>query len=422
MSVSALIGLQWGDEGKGKIVDAVSDSVDLVIRAQGGANAGHTVKVGDTSRVLHLVPSGMLYPDTTGIIGNGVVLDPFQLLKELDDLAASGHDLRGRLWISDRAHLVLPYHKEMDEALERLRGSNAIGTTRRGIGPAYMDKAGRVGIRAGEMRDASALRARVEEQVEAKNRLCASLGMDTLDPATTAEEVLAAAARLAPLVADTITMAHGAIDAGRTVLIEGAQGSLLDVDLGTYPYVTSSNCHLGGLLSGSGLPPRAVQRVVGVAKAYCTRVGAGPFPTEDHGDAGQQIRDRGHEYGSTTGRPRRCGWMDLVALRFAVRTNGVGEIALTKADVLAGQPAIKVATSYVIDGEETTELPGGPELERVEPRYREFPGFDDDISAIDSFDALPASLRDVIAFVEETCSARVTVVSTGPERAQTIHR
>ena len=317
MSVTALIGLQWGDEGKGKVVDATSDSFDLVIRAQGGANAGHTVKVGDTSRVLHLVPSGMLYPHTVGIVGNGVVLDPLQLLAEVDELRASGHDLDGRLWISDRAHLVLPYHKEMDTALEVLRGEGAIGTTKRGIGPAYMDKAGRVGIRAGELSDPDALRQRVIEQVRSKNRLFAALDVAAVSPDQVADEVVSAAARLAPMVADTVSMANDAVEEGREVLIEGAQGSLLDVDLGTYPYVTSSNCHLGGLLSGSGLAPRVLDRVVGVAKAYCTRVGAGPFPSEDHGDAGQQIRDKGHEYGSTTGRPRRCGWLDVVDSRSA---------------------------------------------------------------------------------------------------------
>ena len=246
--------------------------------------------------------------------------------------------------------------------------------------------------------------------------------MATLDADQVADEVLEAAARLVPMVADTIAMAHSAVDRGQEVLIEGAQGALLDVDLGTYPYVTSSNCHLGGLLSGSGLPPRCIERVVGVAKAYCTRVGGGPFPTEDHGDAGQQIRDKGHEYGSTTGRPRRCGWIDLAALRFAVRTNGVDEIALTKADVLAGQSVIKVGVSYEVDGVETTEVPAGPDLDRAEPRYREFPGFDDDLASITRFEDLPATLRDVIAFIEETCGARVSVVSTGPERAQTIHR
>ena len=422
MAVTALIGLQWGDEGKGKVVDAVSGSVDVVVRAQGGANAGHTVKVGDTTRVLHLVPSGMLYPDVVGIIGNGVVLDPFQLITELDALRASGHDLDGRLWISDRAHLVLPYHKEMDEALELLRGGGAIGTTKRGIGPAYMDKAGRVGIRAGEFADPSLLRDRVIEQVEAKNRLFASLDVKALDGSAVADRVVEAASRLAPMVMDTVSMANEAAEQGKEVLIEGAQGSLLDVDLGTYPYVTSSNCHLGGLLSGSGLPPRAVDRVVGVAKAYCTRVGSGPFPTEDHGEAGQQIRDKGNEYGSTTGRPRRCGWLDIVALRFAVRTNGVDEIALTKSDVLAGQSAIKVATSYVVNGEETTDLPAGSRFDAAEPRYAEFPGFDDDLADAGSIDDLPATLRDVIAFVEEATGARVSLVSTGPERDQTLRR
>ncbi len=422
MAVTALIGLQWGDEGKGKVVDAVSGSVDVVVRAQGGANAGHTVKVGDTTRVLHLIPSGMLYPDVVGIIGNGVVLDPFQLITELDALRDSGHDLDGRLWVSNRAHLVLPYHKEMDEALELLRRGGAIGTTKRGIGPAYMDKAGRVGIRAGELADPSTLRDRVIEQVEAKNRLFASLDVKALDGSAVADRVIEAASRLAPMVTDTVSMANDAAERGREVLIEGAQGSLLDVDLGTYPYVTSSNCHLGGLLSGSGLPPRAIDKVIGVAKAYCTRVGSGPFPTEDHGEAGQQIRDKGNEYGSTTGRPRRCGWLDIVALRFAARTNGVDEIALTKSDVLAGQSAIKVATSYVVNGEETTDLPAGSQFDAAKPQYAAFPGFDEDLADASSIDDLPATLRDVIAFVEEATGARVSLVSTGPERDQTLRR
>ncbi|MAG55527.1 MAG: adenylosuccinate synthase [Planctomycetes bacterium] len=422
MTVTALIGLQWGDEGKGKIVDATSDAVDVVVRAQGGANAGHTVKVGETSRVLHLVPSGMLYPDTTGVIGNGVVLDPAQLLTELDALAASGHDLEGRLWISDRAHLVLPYHKRMDEALELLRGQSALGTTKRGIGPAYMDKAGRTGIRAGELRDPGLLRARVCEEAASKNRLLASLGTSLVDGEAIADEAVACAARLAPMVRDTVTLVNDAIDADQRVLIEGAQGALLDLDLGTYPFVTSSNCHLGGLLAGCGIPPRAVDRVVGVAKAYCTRVGSGPFPTEDHGEAGQELRDKGHEYGSTTGRPRRCGWLDLVALRWAVRTNGVDEISLTKADVLSGQSVIRVCTGYRLNGEETHTFPGGGDVERAEPVYRDFPGFDGELSEARSYDDLPETLRDVIAFTEDTCKASVTLVSTGPERAQTIRR
>jgi len=364
----------------------------------------------------------MLYPHTVGIVGNGVVLDPLQLLAEVDELRASGHDLDGRLWISDRAHLVLPYHKEMDTALEVLRGEGAIGTTKRGIGPAYMDKAGRVGIRAGELSDPDALRQRVIEQVRSKNRLFAALDVAAVSPDQVADEVVSAAARLAPMVADTVSMANDAVEEGREVLIEGAQGSLLDVDLGTYPYVTSSNCHLGGLLSGSGLAPRVLDRVVGVAKAYCTRVGAGPFPSEDHGDAGQQIRDKGHEYGSTTGRPRRCGWLDVVALRFAIRTNGVDEIALTKSDVLSGQPTIRICTGYDVDGAETTALPAGKGLEHARPVYREFPGFDEEISGVGHFDQLPGALKQVIEFVEETCGARVSLVSTGPERKQTLHR
>jgi adenylosuccinate synthase len=418
----ALIGLQWGDEGKGKVVDAMSERVDMVVRAQGGANAGHTIRVGDATRVLHLVPSGMLYPEIVGVVGNGVVVDPFVLLRELEGLLEAGYDLTGRLWVSDRAHVVLPYHAEMDEALEHLRGQTALGTTKRGIGPAYMDKAARTGLRMGELRDPVACAKRVMAEASAKYRLLDALGLPSrVDPAAVADRLLAAAERLLPLVADTVSLAHEAVDSGRNVLIEGAQGSLLDLDLGTYPYVTSSSCHTGGLLAGSGLPPRALERVIGVAKAYCTRVGGGPFPSEDLGSRGEEIRRRGTEFGSTTGRPRRCGWLDLVALRWAVRTNGVDEIALTKADVLSGQPEIPVCHAYDLDGVQITAFPADG-LEGVRPVYRTFPGFDEDLAGIRRFEDLPGSLRDLIGLVEDVCGVPVTLVSTGPERGQTIQR
>lgn len=420
MAVKALIGLQWGDEGNGKVVDGLSAQVDVVVRAQGGANAGHTVKVGDKTRVLHLVPSGMLYPHVLGIVGNGVVLDPVQLLKEIDDLDASGVAIADRLLISERAHLVLPYHKAMDAALEELRGGSAIGTTRRGIGPAYMDKAARTGITAAFLRDPDELAKRVTAELEVKRRLFAAVGV--VEPGLSADsvldELLPVAKRLAPLVTDTVARVHDEIAADKEVLIEGAQGSLLDLDLGTYPYVTSSSCHLGGLLAGSGIPPRALDRVIGIAKAYCTRVGGGPFPSEDLGDDGQKLRDLGHEYGSTTGRPRRCGWLDLVALAFACRTNGVDEIVLTKTDVLTAVDHVRVATHYELDGERTTRWPSGQALERVQPVYENLPGFDEDLSRLAAGDALPAALERLIAMTEQATGAVVSAVSVGPERAQ----
>jgi adenylosuccinate synthase len=422
MSVTALIGLQWGDEGKGKIVDALSGSMDVVVRAQGGANAGHTVQVGGKTRVLHLIPSGMLYGHVTGVIGNGVVVDPFTLLEEIAELRASGFEVQDRLRISDRAHVVMPYHAEMDKAQEEGRGAAAIGTTRRGIGPAYMDKAARTGLTMGDLLDRRTARESVVREVKSKNRWLEVLGRPPLDAATVAERVLGAVAQLEGCVTDTVALLNDAAEAGREILIEGAQGALLDVDLGTYPYVTSSNCHIGGLLSGSGLPAGAVKRVIGVAKAYCTRVGGGPFPTEDSGQVGDALREKGREFGATTGRPRRCGWFDAVAARHAVRTNGVTEIALTKSDVLSGQPVLRLGTAYRIGGQQVRDFPAVRLLEGATPEWRDFAGFDEDLAGATSFDRLPPSLRDLVISNEMACGAPVSLVSTGPGREQMFPR
>lgn len=422
MPVTALIGLQWGDEGKGRVVDAISEKVQLVVRAQGGANAGHTVKVGDRTRVLHLIPSGILHPHVTGVIGNGVVVDPFTLLEEIEDLRKSGCEPRGRLLVSDRAHVVLPWHQEMDRAQEEIRGGRAIGTTGRGIGPAYADKAARSGIRVGDLLDPARGRDRILDEAAAKNRWLAAFDRKPLDAEAVAARVLDALRRLAPFVADTVAFVNDAVDRGQDVLVEGAQGAMLDIDLGTYPYVTSSNCHLGGLLAGSGLPPRAVGRVIGVAKAYCTRVGGGPFPTEDLGPAGAALREKGKEYGATTGRPRRCGWFDGVAARYAVRTNGIDEIVLTKADVLSGQPELKASEAYDLDGTVVRDLPAGERLDRVRPEWRTWPGFAEDLSGIRDAGKLPRPLRDLMAFIEESSGARLSLVSVGPERGQLMRR
>jgi adenylosuccinate synthase len=421
MSVTALLGLQWGDEGKGKVVDAMGEGIGIVIRAQGGANAGHTVRVGDKTRVLHLIPSAMLNPGVRGVIGNGVVVDPFTLVKELDGLAASGVPVEERLKLSDRAHLVLPWHQALDAALEESRGAAAIGTTRRGIGPAYMDKAARSGITAAWLTRPAELAARVHAEIEQKNRILQALGAEPLNAASFLPRLLEVAERLSSRVTDTVGFLLDAEAAGENMLIEGAQGALLDLDLGSYPFVTSSNCHMGGLLAGSGLPPRSVTRVIAVAKAYCTRVGAGPFPTEDHSSVGEGIRRRGHEFGSTTGRPRRCGWFDAVAARHAVRTNGVSELALTKADVLSGEKVVRMCTAYEVDGKITRSFPGGA-LDRARPVYEDMPGWPEGIASHRTADELPPQLLAFIARIEAELQVPVTLVSTGPERTQTILR
>ncbi len=421
MSVTALLGLQWGDEGKGKMVDALGSDLDIVVRAQGGANAGHTVRVGETTRVLHLIPSAMLNGHVLGVIGNGVVVDPLTLVRELDALAASGVLVEDRLVLGERAHLVLPWHQALDEAMEIARGAAAIGTTKRGIGPAYMDKAARNGIPAAWLTRPKEFAQRVREDLEQKNLMLRALGAKALDADTFLPGLLAVAARLAPRVADSVGLLLDAEEQGKRILIEGAQGALLDLDLGSYPFVTSSNCHMGGLLAGSGLPPRSVGRVIAVAKAYCTRVGAGPFPTEDCGAVGEGLRRRGHEFGSTTGRPRRCGWFDIVAARFAARTNGVTEIALTKADVLTGEPVVKLCTAYEVDGVRTTDFPGAA-LERAKPVYEEFEGWSDDLTGHRDSDALPQALQVLIKRIEVGTGVPVTLVSTGPERSQTVLR
>ncbi len=422
MSVSALVGLQWGDEGKGKIVDVLSRSVEIIVRAQGGANAGHTVKVGDKTHILHLVPSGVIEPRSVGVIGNGVVVDPVQLVKEIKNLEAAGVAVRNRLLLSDRAHLVLGWHKALDVALEVARGAQALGTTKRGIGPTYSDKASRSGIRVGDLLRPDQFRARVREEGGLRNRLLAALGHAPVDPEAVADEALQTLDDLRPLITDTVAFLLQAHAADRNILLEGAQGALLDVDLGTYPFVTSSNCHVGGLLAGSGLPPRALDRVLGVSKAYCTRVGAGPFPSELQGPLESALRERGREFGATTGRPRRCGWLDLVALRYAVLTNGVDEIALMKSDVLVGLGPISVVTHYRIDGQVHRDFPAGEALWRVEPVLRELGPIEDFVGRGSTETELPQVLRDLVALVEDETRARVSVVSVGPERSQTIFR
>lgn len=422
MGVTALIGLQWGDEGKGKIVDVLARSMHVVVRAQGGANAGHTVIADGVKYVLHLIPSGMLSPGVRGVIGNGVVVDPFQVLKEIEALEAAGHEISGRLAISGRAHLVLPWHGLLDSALETERGEFSLGTTRRGIGPAYMDKTARDGIRACELLDEVRLVRTVRETGMRRNRMLAAMGSPVVPLDELLDRLLPAAQSLRGLIVDTVDLLHGALARGQSILLEGAQGALLDLDLGTYPFVTSSNCHLGGLLAGSGLPPASIERVIGVSKAYATRVGSGPFPTEEAGPVGDALRKRGGEFGATTGRPRRCGWLDLPALRFAVATNGVTEIALTKSDVLSGQPVLRFACSYKDAADGALGFPPPELLGEASPVYTDLPGFDGDLGGVDRFQSLPVSLRSLVEAIEQACRVPVSILSTGPGREHVIWR
>jgi adenylosuccinate synthase len=419
-----VIGAQWGDEGKGKVLDLLSANADWVVRYQGGSNAGHTVWLGAEKFVLHLVPSGILHPTVRCLIATGTVVDPRHLLQEIDGLEARGVKVAGRLFVSDRAHLVFPYHIELDKLSEERRGEQKIGTTSRGIGPAYADRAARIGVRVGEMLEPESFRRHVERVVEEKNALIAGLHRrPPLDAGAIVAEYLECAKRLRPLVCDAVAMLSEARRRGERLFFEGAQGALLDVDFGTYPFVTSSHPIAGGVTVGAGVAPRHVEKVIGIFKAYTTRVGAGPFPTEDRGDVGKRLRERGGEYGSTTGRPRRCGWFDLVASRYSCELNGFDEGVLTKLDVLSGFPEISVCVAYSLPSGETTRFVGDAAvLERATPRYEKLPGFGDDLSGLRRFADLPAAAKQYVQYLEEHLSLRFSHVSVGPEREQTIAR
>ncbi|MCX7828998.1 MAG: adenylosuccinate synthase [Thermanaerothrix sp.] len=419
-----IIGAQWGDEGKGRVVDALADRVDLVVRYQGGANAGHTVIAGGEKHVFHLLPSGMLYPGKTCVIGGGVVVDPDQLLAELAELRERGKD-RARLVVSRNAHVVMPYHKTLDVLSERERSaSQRIGTTSRGIGPCYVDKFARVGIRIGDLLDEDVLREKLALNLESKNLLLTRIyGEKPLAMDDLMDRAVQWGRQLAPYVGDAYVEVNRALDEGKGVLFEGAQGTLLDVDFGTYPYVTSSSPTSGGACTGVGVGPNRIDRVIGGAKAYCTRVGEGPFPTELNCEIGSRLREVGNEYGATTGRPRRCGWLDLVALKYSVMVNGLDAIALTKLDVLSGLEQIKVAVEYRIDGESTGYFPTDHRMLSVaEPVYKTLKGFTEDISGCQSFDDLPKAAKDYVAFVEEFCGVPVVLLGVGPAREATIIR
>ena len=422
MATTVVVGAQWGDEAKGKIVDYLAAGADMVVRYNGGSNAGHTVVVGSEVYKFHLVPCGVLWPGVTSVIGDGEVLDPKVLIGELDDLLARGISISG-LRISMNAHLVMPYHLIFDRLEEERKGSKAIGTTIRGIGPAYADKASRIGIRIADLMDADRFRVRLAENLSLKNDILTKVfGAEPVSESAIAEEYLGYAEKIRPLVANTGSIVHEAVRQGKRVLFEGAQGTLLDIDYGTYPFVTSSHTVAGGATLGTGVGPMAIDRIIGVGKAYTTRVGAGVFPTELL-EIGCFIRERGREYGTTTGRPRRCGWLDSVSLRYSAMVNGLTEHAMTLLDVLTGLETIKVCRAYRCDGVETRELP--PDWEAVKectPIYDELPGWKEDISGVRKLENLPANCQAYIRHVESLTGVPVSIISVGADRIATIRR
>jgi adenylosuccinate synthase len=418
-----VLGAQWGDEGKGKIVDLLTPHFSIVARYQGGHNAGHTVYTGGTKVVLHLIPSGILHAGVTCLIGNGVVVDPEALFKEVDSLAPLGVDITGRLRVSDRAHIILPYHRELDVLAEARRGERRIGTTSRGIGPAYEDKIGRRGVRIGDLADLSdegPLVSAVRENVAARNRL---VGDSAMSWRQVVDDLARLWPRLQPLLVDTSLYLAHAIGEGRRVLFEGAQGTLLDIDHGTYPFVTSSSATAGGAATGLGIPPKAIGRVLGVAKAYTTRVGEGPLPTELTGPMGERLRESGQEYGASTGRPRRCGWFDAVAVRYAVRVNGIDALAITKLDVLDGLDTLQICTGYRSGGQVLTEMPGDTaQFAGCAPVFETLPGWERATRGVTNFADLPPEARQYIRRLEEVSGAPAAIISTGSDRAHTIVR
>lgn len=425
MSVRVIIGAQWGDEGKGKIVDLLGKNVSWVARYQGGANAGHTLCFDDRKVVLHLIPSGIFSPGTRCIIGNGVVIDPTALLNEIEKVSAITGDLSGRLFVSETAHVITDYHKMLDKLGESSldsQGKQKIGTTGRGIGPAYNHKSARIGIRMMDLLDEAVLREKVTTNAEAVNMQFQCLGSsERVDAEAVFASLLDAGKKLASFITDTGFLLHKGWKNRENLMLEGAQGCLLDVDHGTYPFVTSSSPTSGGACTGTGLPPTAITNVMGIAKAYCTRVGNGPFPTELNDDLGEYIRKQGHEFGATTGRPRRTGWLDLVALKYAVRINGITELAITKMDVLDTLDEIKACVAYSIDGVETTQFPVNlPKLAKVVPVYREFQGWKRTLTTATNRETIPVEVLDYLSFIEEYLEVPVAILSTGPKREETI--
>ena len=424
MPAFVVVGMQWGDEGKGKVVDYLTQYAQLVVRHQGGNNAGHTLVVNGKQTVLHLIPSGILHEDMVCVIGNGTVLDPAVLIGELDTLEGAGGSFVGRLFISDSAHIIMPYHAVVDKAQEKFRGAKKIGTTGRGIGPAYADKADRFGIRLGDLVDPEVFPQKLKVVLEYKNTLLrGSYGEAAFDYDAVLRDFRSYADRLRPYAADTVKIIHDALARNQQVMFEGAQGSMLDLDHGTFPFVTSSTTVAGGVCAGSGIGPRHVSGVIGIVKAYSTRVGEGPFPTELLDATGELLRRTGHEFGATTGRPRRCGWLDCVQLRRAAMLNGTTAVVLTKPDVLGVLDTIKVCTGYEINGARTEDFPSQvTKLSLAKPVYEELPGWREDISGCRTWEALPSRARAYFERIEQLLGIPVAVISVGPGREETIER
>jgi adenylosuccinate synthase len=418
-----LVGAQWGDEGKGKATDLLGDRVDYVVRYQGGNNAGHTVVIGDKKFALHLLPSGILTPGVIPVIGNGVVIDLAVLIKELDGLIEKGVDV-SKLKISANAHIITPYHVTIDKVSERFLGKRAIGTTGRGIGPTYGDKVGRLGIRVQDLFDESILRQKVEAALSQKNQLLSKVyNRAGIKAEEVVRELLSFTDRIRPMVSDTALELHKALEAGKTVLLEGGQGTLLDVDHGTYPFVTSSSPIAGGATIGSGIGPTKIDSVIGILKAYTTRVGAGPFPTELFDQWGEFLREKGFEFGTTTGRERRCGWFDAPVAKFATRINGLTDIFLTKLDVLTGIKEIPVCVAYDVDGVRRDEIPvSQSDFHHAKPIYEIFPGWDEDITSAKKFEDLPKNAQDYVLALEKLSGTRISAIGVGPDRNATIVR
>jgi adenylosuccinate synthase len=419
---AVIVGAQWGDEGKGKIVDVLSENFDVVARYAGGHNAGHTVIIKGKKYVLQLIPCGVLRPGRKSVIGNGVVLDPFAFMKEVKMVRDAGIDVDGRLFVSNRAHVILPYHRMIELAAENAPGRVKIGTTSRGIGPAYEDKMKRSGLRVVDLLNKELLKTHIENACREKNMIAHALfNMEPLDADSMYRDYVEIAEQVRPFVADTAAMLHRTLRNGGSIMFEGAQGTMLDIDHGTYPFVTSSSATAGGAVTGTGVAPNAIQTVIGITKAYCTRVGGGPFPTEIHDAIGDELRKRGNEYGAVTGRPRRCGWVDLPLLRYAQSINGVNWWVVTKMDVLDTLNEIPVCVGYKLNGKKIDEIPADAgTMEKIEPVYETLPGWKQSTEGIVEWDKLPKKARNYLEFLEKESGAKIGMVSTGPDREQTM--
>ncbi|MCS7048730.1 MAG: adenylosuccinate synthase [Verrucomicrobiae bacterium] len=421
MATTILVGAQWGDEGKGKIIDVLSEQADIVVRYQGGNNAGHTVEVGAEKYVLHLIPSGILYPGKLNVIGNGVVVDPIALWDEIEGLRRRRVAVDNNLFVSETAHMVMPYHRLLDEIREEQKGHRKIGTTKRGIGPAYSDKVARTGLRIGDLLAPERFAERLRRKVRENNEIFKAFGHRPMRFQTIYDQYIAIGQKLKPFITDTVTLLNRAVRDNKNILFEGAQGTHLDIDFGTYPFVTSSNATAGGACTGSGIPPNRIDRVVGVMKAYTTRVGEGPFPTELHDEQGTALRETGREFGATTGRPRRCGWFDAVATRYAVMVNGINDLAVTKLDVLDNLPKIKVCVAYKCGRKLWETMPTDIDvLMRCQPVYQEFDGWRCSTRHVLEFDQLPKRARVYLQRIAQLSGARLSIVSVGARREETI--